>query len=220
MKEFAGEFEIHLTVLPAPDLGIRQWARERGAKYTRIVLDSGATPDQPMLTWRARGTLSALRRAAHTHAEALRRAGLEPTRIKLEAAPWNEDVPRTEAEAAELHDGCYFEHHLKLLLHGSAAVPALRAVTAPHGARVSRNARRALDASGRHERFVTQRRYGVGRADARRDLDMLRAAVFAAGYEILEAEEEFVVLDDNPAVDAGWLDAAGVQPVVDAGRRG
>jgi hypothetical protein len=40
-------------------------------------------------------------------------------------------------------------------------------------------------------------------------LDGLVAALSAGGYIILDIEQEYVVYDSNPAVDAGWLDAGG-----------
>lgn len=212
--EFAGEFETHLTVRPAPGRGtgdaeesarLERWAAGHGLKFTRILLDRGAVPDQPMLTERGRGSLSGRRAAARVRSDGLRAAGFTVVRVKIEAAPRNEDVPRTAAEAAALDPGCHFEHHIKLLLDGDAEVAAARSVAVRHGAHLSRNARRAID-GGRHERFVTQRCHAVGRGGARAGLDTLLAALGAAGLQVLEYEEEFVVHDDHPAVDAGWIE--------------
>ncbi|MFE7836018.1 hypothetical protein ACFU53_08155 [Streptomyces sp. NPDC057474] len=212
MRDFAGEFETHLTVgsgSVAGDEGrIRRWAERHRVKYTRIVLDRGATPDQPMLTVRGEGVLPARRAAASAWVERLGAEGFEVARVKIEAAPWNEDVPRTAAEARALPPGCYFEHHVKLALADGAEVVAVRALAELHSAHVSRNARREL--SGRsgsgHERFVTQRCRGVGRPEARRRLDALLDALAAAGFKAVEVEEEFVVHDDRPALDSGWID--------------
>ncbi|MFD3653278.1 hypothetical protein [Streptomyces sp. NPDC058620] len=212
--EFEGEFETHLTVRPAsgPDategyadrLGL--WAVRRGLKLTRIVLDRGAAPDQPMLTERGRGTLSGQREAAARRRAELEAAGFPVVRVKIEAAPWNEGVPGTPSAARELEStlpGCHFEHHIKLVLSGEDQLGAARAVAELHGAHLSRNARRAHE--GRHERFVTQRCRAVGRPGARARLDALLAGLSAAALEAVEVEEEFVVYDDCPAVDAGWI---------------
>ncbi|MEU6235994.1 hypothetical protein [Kitasatospora sp. NPDC047058] len=208
MKDFAGEFETHLTVVctsAAGDEGrIRSWAERHRVKYTRIVLDRGATTDQPMVTVRGRGALQAQRSAALTWVERLRGEGFGVARVKIEAAPWNEDVPRTAAEAAGLPPGCYFEHHVKLALLDGTEVAAVRVLAERHAAHVSRNARRDLDRG--HERFVTQRCRGVGRPEARRRLDALLHALAAAGFQAVEVEEEFVVHDDRPALDSGWID--------------
>ncbi|GHF04669.1 hypothetical protein GCM10014715_71100 [Streptomyces spiralis] len=208
VRQFEGEFEIHLTLAPRSGRDsqepIRDWAERHGLKYTRIVLDRGRTPDQPMLTCRGAGTLTGQVAAAHRWAARLRGDGFHVTRVKIEAAPWNSGVPRTEAEAAVLPAHCYFEHHVKLLLPTEQQIAAVRALAEPHAAHVSRNARRAAS-DGAHERFVTQRCRAVGRPEARRRLDALLQALSEAACTVMEVEEEFVVHDDNPAVDAGWI---------------
>ena len=213
--EFEGEFETHLTVRPVSGPGgtaeeterLRLWAVDRGLKPTLIVLDRGAVPEQPMLTERGRGTLSGQRAAAGRRRAELEAAGFPVVRVKIEAAPWNGDVPATPDAARELEEvlpGCHFEHHVKLVLSGEDQVAAARAVAGPLGAHLSRNARRAF--RGRHERFVTQRCRAVGRPEARARLDALLAALSAAALDAVEVEEEFVVYDDCPAVDAGWIE--------------
>ncbi|MET9662585.1 hypothetical protein, partial [Streptomyces sp. NPDC006510] len=175
--EFEGEFETHLTVRFDPRAGggtgdaeeaarLEHWAQRNGLKLTRIVLDRGTTPDQPMLSERGRGSLSRQRTAAALRSAELRAAGFPVVRVKIEAAPWNEDIPRTADEAAALSPDCHFEHHVKLLLSGEPQLAVARAVAERHGARLSRNARRTTG-PGRHERFVTQRCHAVGRPEAR-----------------------------------------------------
>lgn len=206
--DFTGDFETHVTVAaagPATDTTLREWAALRGAKYTRILLDAGRTPDQPMLTLRGHGTLTTQRAAAAAHTADLRRAGFDVVRVKIEAAPWNAEVPRTPGEARALPPDCYFEHHVKLVLADRADIARIAAIGAHHGARVSRNARRPRPDIGGHERFVTQRCHRVGRPEARSRLRLLLRALADAGFQSVEIEQEFVVHDDNPAVDAGWL---------------
>jgi hypothetical protein len=209
VKEFAGEFETHLTVLVDPMAGdedrIRHWADRHHVKYARIVLDRGAAPDQPMLTVHGGGVLSAQRAAARMWAERLTADGFGVARVKIEASPWNADVPQTAAEAEALPSDCYFEHHVKLVLTDEAEVKSVRALAERHAAHVSRNARRDLGERG-HERFVTQRCRGVGRSEARRRLDALVAALEDAGFPAVEVEAEFVVHDDRPGLDSGWIE--------------
>ncbi|MDR3081911.1 MAG: hypothetical protein LBV60_13480 [Streptomyces sp.] len=208
MKDFAGEFETHLTVewtsMAGEEGRIRRWAERHRVKYTRIVLDRGATLDQPMLTVRGHGVLQTQRKAALAWIERLCAEGFSVARVKIEAAPWNEDVPRTPAEAQQLPLGCYFEHHVKLVLTDEAQLAAVRALAEQHTAHMSRNARRDLGRCG-HERFVTQRCRGVSRSEARRRLDALLDALATAGFKAVEVEEEFVVHDDRPALDSGWI---------------
>jgi hypothetical protein len=200
---FDGLFESHLTVEPGADDGKLQWLAERhGAKYTRIVLDRGARPDQPMITVRGQGSLADQRVLTAEWARRLHAAGFPVSRAKIEAAPTNAGIPQT----ADLPAGSYFEHHAKVVLGREDAVPAVRAISERHAAHVSRNARRAV-AGGRHERFVTQRCHDAGQPEARRRLAALVADLTAAGYPPVEVEEEFVVVDSNLALDDGWIRA-------------
>jgi hypothetical protein len=207
---FAGEFETHVTVRaddPARLVALRAWADARGLTFHHIVLDRGLTPSQPMVTRRGRGDLAGELAAAAGLAAGLMADGYAVTRVKVEAATDNADVPATDADAAR-HPDMYFEHHVKLLLDPDADPGPVAAVAAGHAARLSRNARR-VRSDGRAERFVTQRCYNAGRATARGRLDALLADLVAAGYAVLSAEEEYVVHDTTPGVDAGWLDPGG-----------
>ncbi|MBF6175569.1 hypothetical protein [Nocardia blacklockiae] len=47
-RQLTGEFEAHLTVHPvADDAQLIDWAAVHGLRYSHILLDRGATPDQP-----------------------------------------------------------------------------------------------------------------------------------------------------------------------------
>jgi hypothetical protein len=206
---FEGLFESHLTVEPTDDderLGAL--AARHGAKYTRIVLDRGSSPDQPMVTIRGRGTLDEQRALTADWTRRLRGAGFPVSRAKIEAAPDNVGIPQT----GDLPDGCYFEHHVKLVLADDAGMAAVRAVSERHAAHVSRNARRVL-ADGRCERFVTQRCYDAGQPEARRRLAALVDELSAAGHRPTEIEEEFVVGVADELVTVGVVDASGEDPV-------
>ena len=208
MRDFTGAFETHLTVvLPSGPTGdeeaLRRWAESHGMKYTRILLDRGGTRDQPMLTYRGQGVLAVQWERARERARRLRSEGFGVARVKIEAAPWNADVPRTAEESAALPSHCYFEHHVKLVLADDTDLGAVRRLGERHAAHVSWNARRGAVPGG-HERFVTQRCRGVGRPEARRRLEALLRDLARSGHPAVEVEEEFVVHDDNPGVDSGW----------------
>lgn len=205
--EFTGEFETHITVAleDTNRLGALQtWATGHGLKCLHIVLSRGNTISQPMLTWRGTGGLSsALAKALEVEA-ALHAARFPVTRIKIEAAPWNADIPQSEEEAKQHPSGRYFEHHIKLLLEPEADLTVLTEVAERHAAHLSRNALRLREDTC-VERFVTQRCQGVSRAEAQRLLDALVQEITTRSYPILEIEAEFVVYDSNLAIDAGWL---------------
>jgi hypothetical protein len=131
----------------------------------------------------------ARRAAATLHAE-----GFPVTRLKVEAAA---------AEAAT-RPGLYFEHHVKLLLPAGTDLEGVRELAVRHDARLSRNARRVRP-DGAQERFVTQRCHQIGLPAAKSRLSALVNALTDAGWEITEVEEEWVLVDDNPALDAGWF---------------
>ncbi|MEV4508207.1 hypothetical protein AB0K00_04525 [Dactylosporangium sp. NPDC049525] len=192
-----GDFETHFTVVY--DDRLPEWADRLGLKYTRIRLDRGACADQPMLTSTGRGDLPEQRAAAGALVALLQRDGFTVRRVKIEAAPWHACVPVEPGPTG----GCYFEHHVKLVL-ADGQLDLVRSVAEGHGAHLSRNARRVRD-DGRHERFVTQRCRDVGRPQARERLDALLSALAGAGLDAVEVEEEYVVVDDNPGLDAGWI---------------
>ncbi|MHC5539026.1 hypothetical protein ACYOEI_12480 [Singulisphaera rosea] len=208
--EFTGEFETHVTVGGLDDTeieAVRNWAVERGLKFHHIVLDRGVTPSQPMVSRRGRGHLSEHLAEALELCRALDEAGFVAARVKIEAAPWNGDVPDSDVDA-DSHPTRYFEHHIKLVLDPETDLQALGDLAETHGAHLSRNARSRLP-DGRSERFVTQRCYHVGRSTAVERLRGLVTVLRSNDYAVLNVEEEYVVYDSNPQVDAGWLERGG-----------
>jgi len=213
LGNFAGDFEVHLTVAPGDADALEQWAHPHGLKLTHIVLDRGRTVSQPMLTLRATGTLPEVRAVAARTVRLLGSAGFRTLRMKIEAAPWNDGVPGSDEEAAAQPVDRYFEHHVKLVLDpgypGDLGTPGdlgdLAALAVPHIAHVSRNARR-VRADGRQERFVTQRCRRVGDRTAAARLDALTGALRAARYDIASVEREYVVVDSDESLDDGWID--------------
>jgi hypothetical protein len=205
--DFAGEFETHITIRAEQSEAIdrlARWAKDRGLKFTHIVLARGETPSQPMLTQHRHGTLDDALQTAHVLAAAAAEDGFEVTRLKIEVPPWNAGVPLSDEESAKHPAERYFEHHLKLLIAAEADLSLLVAVAQRHAAHLSRNARRTR-ADGSQERFITQRSLGVGRTNAEQRFEALLVELAGLGIQPVEVEQEFVVYDSNAAVDAGWL---------------
>lgn len=208
---FTGAFETHVTIADRPDGGVDElalFAGARGVKFALILLDRGRTRSQPMLTMPGGGTLAAQVEAARSLSRDLVGAGFRVLRVKVEAAPWNEDVPLDDAAAVRLGNAMHFEHHVKVVLDDRPIDGRLPALLGRHGARLSRNARRGR-ADGRAEWFATQRCYRVGLLTAGSRLNSLVGALRSAGWPPVEAEREFVVYDDAPSVDDGWLEREG-----------
>lgn len=96
--------ETHVTVRcpdPAELERLDAWSGARELKVTHILLARGRMVSQPMLTLADRDGHERL-------VPALRAAGFDPVRVKVETVPWATDRPGP--------GGGYFEHHLKLLL--------------------------------------------------------------------------------------------------------
>lgn len=207
VREVSGDFEIHITCHVGHAEQLASFAAVHGLTFVHIVLDRGMHASQPMLTLTGRGSLADQQTALRRWQRELGKAGIHPCRYKIEAAPWCVGVPRSDEEAATEPRGRYFEHHIKLLLSRPPVADLIAAtdLVTPHGARLSRNARRER-ADGVQERFVTQRCHGVGLATARQRLDALIKALEAGGYAIADVEQEYVVYDSDPRHDQGWLD--------------
>ncbi|MFF4816446.1 hypothetical protein ACFY2K_17840 [Kitasatospora sp. NPDC001309] len=209
-----GGFEVHLTVGPGAADALAAWADGHGLKFTHILLERGTSPSQPMLTLRADGTLEEVAVLTARVRGRAERAGFTVLRAKIEATPWAEGVPASDEDAASHGAGRYFEHHVKLLLPTGirAADPArfaeLTALAVRHGAHLSRNPRRTRE-DGRREWFVTQRCRLVGLDTAGRRLDALLRDLAADGREVASVEREFVVVDSDETLDAGWITEPG-----------
>ncbi|GAB4585158.1 hypothetical protein [Nocardia sp. IFM 10818] len=207
---FHGDFEAHLTVrgdTAARIDAFENYAAAHDLKFVHIVLDRGRVAQQPMITVRHSGSFETVRDAVEQLAARLSGDGFPVVRTKIEATPWAEGVPLSDAEA--LGARYYFEHHVKLLLSPATDIAALTALAVTHSAHLSANARRTRP-DGHAERFVTQRCRRVGDATAAAHLETLMSALRADAYEILSAEREFVVHDSDESIDDGWI-AEGVR---------
>jgi hypothetical protein len=204
-----GTFEAHVTV-DAADLDERAnfqaACAELGVKCVLIELPHGQTRSQPMTSTYHRGDLAAVVEEVAGVSIDLRRRGFSVTRLKLEAVVTNTGVPVTDEEARAFPPGNYFEFHVKVLLPPGADLAPLRALCQEHGAHLSSNALKEVQA-GRSERFVTLRVYGVGREAATARFEALVARLREGGYGLSNTLREYTIYDSNIAVDAGWIDA-------------
>ncbi len=201
-----GAFEAHITVetqsLDELDR-FRQTCSELTLKFIEIVLPRGTTTHQPMTASYHRGDFAAVRTEVQQLAGALAGAGFAVLRVKIEATGAHRNVPRTDADAKTTPHN-YFEYHVKALLAVGADLSPLVALVSPHGAHISRNARR-IRSDGLAEHFVTLRSYGAGKPTADAKFAALRSTLVSAGYRLVEAVCEYTVYDSNTSVDAGWL---------------
>jgi inosine/xanthosine triphosphate pyrophosphatase family protein len=202
-RTFGGAFEAHVTVRCAAEDGPRFAAAcdRLGVKHIQIELAAGEHVSQPMTATVHRGELREVQDEVHDLARALVADGFEVVRTKIEALPRNRDLPETD-EAAAADPGRYFEYHLKVVVPPGELEP-VRAAAAAHGAWLSRNARR-IRADGSHERYLTLRLPGMGRASADARFAALEAAIEALPVTIGRRVREYTVYDSNLALDRGW----------------
>jgi hypothetical protein len=208
MREYRGEFEVHVTV-ELPGQGGRdrfqEWCRFHNCKFVHIVLARGEHLDQPMATWRrSRASLTAVLAEARVLATELQQAAFPVVRVKVEAETLNQDVPRSDEEAIDHAASNYFEHHVKLLRDLAAPCDRLLRVCVEQQAHLSRNSWRELG-QGKEERFVTSRDYCVGSTTSRRRLEQLLGSLKELGEQVIEVESEYCVYDSNLDLDRGWL---------------
>jgi hypothetical protein len=202
-RTFGGAFEAHVTVRCAADESPRFAATcdRLGVKHIQIELAAGEHAAQPMTATVHRGELREVQDEVHDLARALVADGFEVVRTKIEALPRNRDLPETDAAAAA-DPGRYFEYHLKVVVP-PGELERVREAAAAHGARLSRNARRTR-ADGSHDRYLTLRLPGLGRASADARFAALEAAIEALPVTIGRRVREYTVYDSNLALDHGW----------------
>lgn len=205
--EYWGEFETHLTIAPLDSQAeFRAWCERQNLKYVEIELARGSSVHQPMATWvhAQRTSLADVAQAGRSLAKSASEAGFKVTRLKIEAAPSNQDIPITSEDVVHHSPQNYFEHHIKVRRDSQARLEQLTEVSQHAGAHLSRNARRKCE--GRfEERFVTLRHYGMGRNESNLALRRLIQSIQEINEFIVEIESEYCVYDSNVALDDGWL---------------
>jgi hypothetical protein len=205
---FAGLFEAHVTVRAHDAQAHEHFAAlcaQHRIKPVLIQLPTGAVQSQPMTCSIHRGTVQQALSEAHQLARLLEAAKFPVLRVKLEAAPFNADVPQTDAQAQALSSTFYFEHHLKLLLPEGHVPEELVSICAEHHAHLSSNARKLRD-DGKQERFVTVRRYATCWPIADTAAKSLSAVLSKAGIEVDKMVGEYCVYDSDVRVDSGWIE--------------
>ncbi|HEX8251467.1 MAG TPA: hypothetical protein VF599_25055 [Pyrinomonadaceae bacterium] len=209
--EFFGELETHLTICLTESKSIedlRDWGTPRGLKCLHIVLEQGEVCSQPMLTRRTTGKLTGEIDAAESLKNLLIADGFTVSRIKIEAAPWNEDVPQSAAEIVRYSPLRYFESHTRIICDKETDKIVLIETVTKHSAHLSRNALRRRE-DGLEERFITQRCRTGGYAESLSQLNALLREIRGLGYTVIDVEEEYVVYDSNLEIDAGWIPTKG-----------
>ncbi len=209
MHTYKGVFEAHITIEPLQidaQTKFIAFCAKNNLKPIQIELSRGDVAFQQMTSSIHEGAFEQVLAVVKGIAELLGRQGFGVSRVKLEAAPSNENLPATCAELMEHSAENYFEHHLKLSLPTDLAgkLETLLQICETHHAHLSRNAFKQ-NIEGFMERFVTVRHYGLGKAEAIEALNALKMAITVEGLQILKTITEYCVYDDHVALDANWL---------------
>ncbi|KAJ3211223.1 hypothetical protein HDU67_004666 [Dinochytrium kinnereticum] len=190
---------------------LTEFCQAHNLKLTIIHLSSGVFPDQVMIGRYLVGTSNTLPNIiTETYITPLKNAGFIPTRLKLESLMSNAGVPADPASKARwFPSSSYFEFHWKVeVMEGMLS--GLRKVVGRVGEgrlHLSRNVY-GKGGGGVHV-FLTAREYVGGRREARVFWEGVSEGLRREGVKVVKAEREFVVVDTNLELDAGW-DAEGV----------
>ena len=203
-------FEAHITLELPSGRSIehfRETCSAIGVKAIHIELPSGEFPSHFITGSIHTGSLENVVREVDALARQLESNGFKPTRRKIEAMVQNRAVPVTDDEAARQPDSNYFEFHTKVTLQAGLDITGLEAICRSYGAHLARSASNRL-AGDATQRFVTLRFYGEGKARAESRFSSMIAELQTAAYEPSHVLKEYVVMDTNPKLDAGWADSA------------
>ncbi|HEU4406075.1 MAG TPA: hypothetical protein VFS43_12475 [Polyangiaceae bacterium] len=215
-----GTFELHVFVAPLdpPDGAVERFGaacRSAPAPMKALLLRLdyvdrgfvGVLQSSRYVT----GDVASARAAARADAEALRAAGLEVVREKVEAVAQNPGVPQTGAEGRRSPADRYFEFHL--LIDGRRGplsegdMRELGRLSAEFSRRLGTPVPLSYNALKPAQRFLNLRARGVGLDEAQRAVAELRAAVEAgAELDVKKVIAEYICFDSNRAVDDGWLE--------------
>ena len=211
IRKYTGAFEAHITIESLPDAATKErfmaFCEKNALKGIEIELSRGDFMHQPMTCSLHEGDFQEVLGNVQHIAQNLAAEGFPVTRVKLEAAPFNAELPQTNAEVVQHAPSNYFEHHLKLLLPAEADTDLLLQICEKYHAHLSRNAFKKLQ-DGMSERFVTIRNYGLGKAEAEQSLCDLRNAIEAVGFQVIKSITEYCVYDDCLDLDANWLEVS------------
>lgn len=199
-------FEVHVTISQAQASDVQTLlsicAQQR---WKAIIIDlKPPSASQPMTCSRISGTIDDAFAHAHEVQSRLEQAGLQVNRLKIEAAPWNSQVPISDQERQQHDPSAYFEYHLKLALTGEAWHETLPQICRSFQAHLSHNALKH-EANGTIQRFATIRSSTLGLEHFQAHTQAFQDQIQSAGFTTLKAITEFCIYDSNIALDSRWL---------------
>jgi hypothetical protein len=200
-KNISGLFEIHLTVKESDHYLFRQYCWDKGIKPIHIILNQGVYTQQLMLSKYKNGSeTDAINRAMELKKD-LEKEKMTVIRTKVEAMSTNKNVPEDKCE-----EGNYFEFHFKCVIRSKDQLAFLDQLC---GKMCNENYAVGLSFNNIDEDFrpiTTIRVYNVGSKEATAIKDLVVDTIKEAGFVVNDRlDSEFVVYDDYPGLDEGWI---------------
>lgn len=207
MFEYKGVFEAHISITPIDEekaVIFKSFCEQEGIKAIQIVLARGKTPIQPMSSSIHQGVFSEVKKEVENLVKKMVHLGFEVRRMKIEASPQNQDIPRTHQELAQHNAQNYFEHHWKVLLKEKPSENLLNLCEA-FKAHFAQNAfKKRSDKQVEH--FITIRLYGKGLIETQKIASDFTDKLEEQKIEVLKSITEYCVYDDYVELDAEWLE--------------
>lgn len=207
MLEYEGVFEAHISIAPINEEQaniFKNFCEAEGIKAIQIVLARGTTPIQPMSSSIHQGKFSTVKIEVETLVHKIAQLGFEVKRMKIEAAPNNQDIPQTIEDLSRHDSKNYFEHHWKILLQ-DAPSEALLKLCEGNKIHFSQNAFKKRE-DGFSEHFLTLRLYEKGLQEAQQFCEEFTKVLKGQEVEVLKFITEYCVYDDFVQLDEEWLE--------------
>ncbi len=202
-------YEAHVTVALRKGQTVqtfREICTAIGVKAIHIELPAGKVPTHFITGSIHAGELAVVVRQVEHLVERIEEAGLVATRTKIEAMVQNKCVPLSDEDAVRRQNSNYFEFHTKVTLSEAESLDPLSRICEFFGAHLARSASNKFG-NGSTQRFVTLRFHSAGRTTAEKTFSRLIQALRDADYHPTHFLKEYVVVDTNLELDAGWADS-------------
>eukprot|EP01118_Nematostelium_gracile_P012107 TRINITY_DN4378_c0_g1_i1.p1 TRINITY_DN4378_c0_g1~~TRINITY_DN4378_c0_g1_i1.p1 ORF type:complete len:230 (-),score=60.98 TRINITY_DN4378_c0_g1_i1:434-1123(-) len=210
-----GVFEIHIFVLPLnPNEEtiekFRNACTTNGMKPLLLFLqyDDGAKGVLQSSCY-VSGDFATAYAKSLENVEALKSAGFEVVRNKIEALASNEGVPQKENDP--MQPNLYFEFHILVSkLDNSPLELEDIDFLVDTSQKLSSDLQLCIPLSWNYlkpsQRFLNTRTYNIGREESSKMVDLISTKVIDHNLKIAKVISEYIVYDTNKALDNGWLE--------------
>ncbi len=203
---FSGHFETHITVEINSDTieHFKHICAILKLKPILIELQNGAILSQLMTAKESKGDFEDIKKEAYDVTKKLNDYGFKCIRIKIEASPFNKDIPITDEESLQYPDA-YFEYHVKTLFDPNYQEIAVQ-LSKSLNAHLSNNAFKVRN-DGLVEKFFTKKMYLTGKNNAINIAKEMSDKIQQSSFLVeLNNILEYCIYDTNILLDEDWLE--------------